>query len=187
MNLLEKIALSAKDVGTTVCTTVKEHGEFANIKLKQLAAERELNELYQKIGKRYVDFVRNGELIETFDVEDLLDEIDPIIDKYETFKREYSKQQAYVRDVYDEKERIKAKREYEKAKEHLAKALEMGILSRDEYEEKIERAKSKVDYFDEIRKIKMQRMLGLITKSEYDEKIKKVLDRNKQKETNDDI
>ena len=81
MNLIEKMALTARDVGSTVCSTVKEQSEFANLRLKQLATERDLNEIYQKIGKRYVDFVRNSELEETFDVEDLLEEIEPIIER----------------------------------------------------------------------------------------------------------
>lgn len=187
MNLIEKMALTARDVGSTVCSTVKEQSEFANLRLKQLATERDLNEIYQKIGKRYVDFVRNSELEETFDVEDLLEEIEPIIEKYDSFKRELNEQHAHVRDVYDEKDRMKAKKEYEKAREHLAKALEMGILSKEEYDEKIDKAKRKVDYYDEIRKIKMQKTLGIITKSEYDEKIKRVLTRKKQEDIIEDL
>ena len=63
----------------------------------------------------------------------------------------------------------------------------MGILSKEEYDEKMDKAKRKVDYYDEIRKIKMQKTLGVITKSEYDEKIKRVLTRKKQEDIIEDL
>lgn len=175
MDLIEKVARAARDATATVYNTAKEQSEFASIKLKMISLEKELDEYYRKIGKRYVEYVRNSELEETFDAELLMEKVDPIADRYDRLKSLMEEKKAYVREEYNEKDRKKAKHEYDKAKVHLKSALDNGIITQEEYEEKLESAKKKVDYFDEIRKIKMQRTLGIITKAEYEEKIQKVL------------
>lgn len=80
-----------------------------------------------------------------------------------------AKQNALIR------EKTKAEEAFEQEKGVLDKALAMEILSKEEYEQKLNIAKKKVENFEEIKKIEQQFEMGIITKEEKDEKIDALL------------
>ena len=51
----------------------------------------------------------------------------------------------------------------------------MEIISKEEYEQKLNIARKKVENFEEIKKIEQQFEMGIITKEEKDEKINAIL------------
>ena len=53
--------------------------------------------------------------------------------------------------------------------------LAMKIISKEEYEQKLNIARKKVENFEEIKKIEQQFEMGIITKEEKDEKINAIL------------
>lgn len=80
-----------------------------------------------------------------------------------------AKQNALIR------EKTKAEEAFEQEKGVLDKALDMEILSKEEYEQKLNIARKKVENFEEIKKIEQQFEMGIITKEEKDEKINALL------------
>ena len=80
-----------------------------------------------------------------------------------------AKQNALIR------EKTKAEEAFEQEKGVLDKALAMEILSKEEYEQKLNIARKKVENFEEIKKIEQQFEMGIITKEEKDEKINALL------------
>ena len=80
-----------------------------------------------------------------------------------------AKQNALIR------EKTKAEEAFEQEKGVLDKALDMEILSKEEYEQKLNIARKKVENFEEIKKIEQQFEMGIITKEEKDEKINAIL------------
>ena len=60
-------------------------------------------------------------------------------------------------------------------KEKLDRALQLDILSEEEYEAKLETATRKLNNHDTLRKIRMQYEMGIISKEEQDEKIRAIL------------
>ena len=80
-----------------------------------------------------------------------------------------AKQNALIR------EKTKAEEAFEQEKGVLDKALSMEILSKEEYEQKLNIARKKVENFEEIKKIEQQFEMGIITKEEKDEKINALL------------
>lgn len=80
-----------------------------------------------------------------------------------------AKQNALIR------EKTKAEEAFEQEKGVLDKALGMEILSKEEYEQKLNIARKKVENFEEIKKIEQQFEMGIITKEEKDEKINALL------------
>lgn len=80
-----------------------------------------------------------------------------------------AKQNALIR------EKTKAEEAFEQEKGVLDKALAMEILSKEEYEQKLNIARKKVENFEEIKKVEQQFEMGIITKEEKDEKINALL------------
>lgn len=110
-----------------------------------------------------------------FDVSDFL----TIIKQDQAKKKELENQLAEVEKRAKQntllREKIKAEESFEQEKGVLDKALAMEIISKEEYEQKLNIAKKKVENFEEIKKIEQQFEMGIITKEEKDEKINAIL------------
>lgn len=110
-----------------------------------------------------------------FDVSDFL----TIIKQDQAKKKELENQLAEVEKRAKQntllREKTKAKESFEQEKGVLDKALAMEIISKEEYEQKLNIARKKVENFEEIKKIEQQFEMGIITKEEKDEKINAIL------------
>lgn len=110
-----------------------------------------------------------------FDVSDFL----TIIKQDQAKKKELENQLAEVEKRAKQntllREKTKAEESFEQEKDVLDKALAMEIISKEEYEQKLNIAKKKVENFEEIKKIEQQFEMGIITKEEKDEKINAIL------------
>ena len=110
-----------------------------------------------------------------FDVSDFL----TIIKQDQAKKKELENQLAEVEKRAKQKtllrEKTKAEESFEQEKGVLDKALAMEIISKEEYEQKLNIARKKVENFEEIKKIEQQFEMGIITKEEKDEKINAIL------------
>ncbi len=106
-----------------------------------------------------------------FDVSDFL----TIIKQDQAKKKELENQLAEVEKRAKQntllREKTKAEESFEQEKGVLDKALAMEIISKEEYEQKLNIARKKVENFEEIKKIEQQFEMGIITKEEKDEKI----------------
>lgn len=110
-----------------------------------------------------------------FDVSDFL----TIIKQDQAKKKELENQLAEVEKRAKQntllREKTKAEESFEQEKGVLDKALAMEIISKEEYEQKLNIAKKKVENFEEIKKIEQKFEMGIITKEEKDEKINAIL------------
>ena len=110
-----------------------------------------------------------------FDVSDFL----TIIRQDQAKKKELEDQLAEVEKRAKQnallREKTKAEESFEQEKGVLDKALAMEIISKEEYEQKLNIARKKVEKFEEIKKIEQQFEMGIITKEEKDEKINALL------------
>ena len=110
-----------------------------------------------------------------FDVSDFL----TIIKQDQAKKKELENQLAEVGKRAKQntllREKTKAEEPFEQEKGDLDKALAMEIISKEEYEQKLNIARKKVENFEEIKKIEQQFEMGIITKEEKDEKINAIL------------
>ena len=110
-----------------------------------------------------------------FDVSDFL----TIIKQDQAKKKELENQLAEVEKRAKQntllREKTKAEESFEQEKGVLDKALAMVIISKEEYEQKLNIARKKVENFEEIKKIEQQFEMGIITKEEKDEKINAIL------------
>lgn len=174
-NVTESVVNSAKTVGNSLYSSTKEQSELASLTVQKSVIEKKLTDSYAEIGKRYIEYMEKCEGGEVFDVSDVLEKIQPELDKLSEIKNSIAEKQVEIKKSSDEKAQKRAQDEYESEKAKLEKALDMDIITQEEYEQKLAAAQRKLDNFELLHKIEMQYEMGIISKEEYHEKVKSVL------------
>lgn len=186
MDVFSKAAKTAKEVGDNMITTAKgfggnvysstkEQSELASLNIQKAVIHKKLEEYYAQIGKRYVEYMAESDGSEAFDVTDIMDKMAPQLDKLTEIKSQIDEKEAAIKEEVAFKAKKKALDEFDSVKEKLDKALELDILSKEEYDAKLSVAQKKLDNYEVLRKIEMQLDMGIITKEEYKEKIANAL------------
>ena len=153
----------------------KEQTELANLRIQKAAVEKKLESQYAEIGKRYVAYIADSFRTAPFDVSDILDVINPDLEKVAEIAEQIAQKDQQVRQHSLEKDRKKALDQFESEKRKLDKARDLDVISFDEYEEKLAKAQRKFDNFETLKKIQMQYEMDIITKEEYEDKVRNVL------------
>mgnify|MGYP000998921581 FL=1 len=123
-----------------------------------------------------MDYVQKGDADVAFNVSDILDSLAPDLEKLAELEAQIAEKVASIKAEDQNRILKKAKEEFDAVKEKLDKALDLEILSKAEYEEKMYQAQRKYDNYERIRKVEMQLDMGIITKEEYDAKMKEILE-----------
>lgn len=171
MDFFDKTTRVVKEIGNVT----KEQTELANLKIQKAAIEKKLDSQYAEIGKRYVAYIADSFRTTPFDVSDILDAINPDLEKVAEIAEQMSQKEQQVRQHSIEKDRKKALDQFENEKRKLDKARDLDVISDLEYEEKLEKAQKKFDNFETLKKIQMQYEMDIITREEYEEKVRNVL------------
>lgn len=175
-NVGDNVISSAKTIGTTLYNSTKEQSELASLNVQKSVIEKKLTESYAEIGKRYVAYIEQCECDMAFEVDDLLEEMKPELEKLAEVKIQIDEKQQQIKQGNEERAQKKAQEKFDSEKKKLDKALEMDIISNEEYEEKLASAQKRLDNYDLLRKVELQLEMGIISKAEYDEKIKNILE-----------
>lgn len=143
--------------------------------VKAEAAAEAIDEVKAEDTAETIDEEKEVSEEPVFDVSDFL----TIIKQDQAKKKELENQLAEVEKRAKQntllREKTKAEESFEQEKGVLDKALAMEIISKEEYEQKLNIARKKVENFEEIKKIEQQFEMGIITKEEKDEKINAIL------------
>ena len=175
MDLFDKATNIAKNVGSTIYNTTKEQGELAGLNVQLSVIEKKLAEDYAEIGRRYVAYIENCETDDVFDVNDVVERMKPSLEKKADLLSQIAVKEQEIRARSDERNRKKAQAEFDAYKKKLDKALELDVISEEDYERKIACAQKKLDNYNVLRRIEMQYEMGIITKEECDEKVRDIL------------
>ena len=152
MDFFDKTSKVVKEIGNVT----KEQTELANLKIQQA-------------------YVADSFRTEQFDVSDVLEAINPDLEKMADLTEQISQKDLQVRQHSIEKDRKKAFDLLENEKRKLDRARDMDVITAEEYAEKLEKAQKKYDNFEILKKIQMQYEMDIITKEEYEEKVRNVL------------
>lgn len=174
-NAGESVLDSAKNIGNTIYSSTKEQRELAGLKVQKSVIERRLQDSYAAIGKRYVAYTGNSNGEAVFDVSDILDEMQPNLEKMAEIEEMVAEKELRIKKEEEARAQKKAQDEYDSEKAKLDKALEMDIITQEEYFEKIRVVQCKFDNYEQIRKIELQLQMGIISKEEYHDKINALL------------
>lgn len=171
MDFFDKTSKVVKEISNVT----KEQTELANLKIQKAAIEKKLENQYAAIGKRYVAYIADSFRTTPFDVSDILDAINPDLEKVAEIAEQISQKDQQVRQHSMEKDRKKALDVLENEKRKLDRARDLDVITAEEYVEKLEKAQKKFDNFETLKKIQIQYEMDIITKEEYEEKVKNVL------------
>lgn len=166
---------SAKNLGSTIYNVSKEQGEIAGLKVQKTFVEKKLQDYYTAIGKRYFEYISNSNGESFFDVSDILELMQPEIDKMKEIETTLMEKELDEKKHEEEKRQKKALDEFESDKARLDKALELDIISKEEYDEKMVVVRRRYDNYEQLRKIEMQLKMGIIDEEEYEAKVNRVL------------
>lgn len=171
-NVGDNVVNSARNMGNTIYSSTKDQSELAGLNIQASAIERKLDSYYAEIGKRYVEYINKCETDSAFNVDEIMEQIAPDVEKLMEIREQISEKEEHIRQNSLEREKKKAQDEFDAVKKKLDKALEMDIISDLEYDMKIASAQKKLDNFELLHKIKLQYQMGIVTKEEYDGKVK---------------
>jgi hypothetical protein len=162
---------AAATVGGTAMTSAKENTKLLAIKGEIAAIDSQLDIAYAQIGKKYVEQAAATGNVTDIGVMDILNTIEPKLDKKAELEDELIKIEKQLKDQLIMTEKANAQRVFDEEKAKLDKALKMGVMTQDEYNEGMAKAQKKLDNFDQIRRLKGQLSMGVITKSEFEAKM----------------
>lgn len=174
-NVGDSVISSAKNIGTTLYSSTKEQSELASLNIQKSVIDKKLTDSYAEIGKRYVAYMEQCEGETAFEVEDILEQMKPELEKLAEVKEQIVEKEQLIKQGNEERAQKKAQDEFDSEKKKLDKALELEIISGEEYDVKLAFAQRKLDNYELLRKIELQLEMGIISKTEYDEKVKNVL------------
>lgn len=183
MDFFDKATRVAKNVGDnvknsakTVYNSTKEQSELAGLNVQKANIERKLNTGYAEIGKRYVEYIALCDTEAVFQVDDIMESMQSDLEKLDEVKTQIADMEAAIKQNNLEKLQKKSEEEYQAVKRKLDKALEMDIISAEDYDAKLAAAQKKLDNYEVLRKLELQYEMDIITKAEYEEKVKAVLE-----------
>ena len=152
MDFFDRTTKVVREIGNVT----KEQTELANLKIQKAAVEKKLESQYAEIGKRYVAYIADSFRTTPFDVSDILDAINPDLEKVSEITEQISQKDQQVRQHSIEKDRKKALDQFESERRKLDKARDLDVITYEEYEEKLAKAQKKFDNFEMLKKIQMQ-------------------------------
>ena len=160
MDFFDRTTKVVREIGNVT----KEQTELANLKIQKAAVEKKLESQYAEIGKRYVAYIADSFRTTPFDVSDILDAINPDLEKVSEITEQISQKDQQVRQHSIEKDRKKALDQFESERRKLDKARDLDVITYEEYEEKLAKAQKKFDNFEMLKKIQMQYEMDIITR-----------------------
>lgn len=155
---------------------VKQEKEMrlTNLKKELQTIDNDLDAAYMQIGRRFMERARKTNDLCGLEIKDILHMMSPKMEKKKELEKQILAIKKGILEMDFLREKEKAELEYQEEKTKLDNALEMDILTRQEYEERLNVARKKAYNFDEIRRIKQQYDMGLISLDEKNEKIKQL-------------
>jgi len=182
MDLFNKATKVAREVGNTVVnagnvltSATKEQTELANLKIQKSTLDKRMESQYAEIGKRYIAYVSNTFNTRPFDVQDILDAMQPNLEKMSELEAQIAEKEKQVRENNAERDRKKAQDQFEAERKKLDKARELDIITEEEYDAKLAAAQKKLDHYEILRKVEMQYDMDIISREEYEEKLREIL------------
>ncbi len=128
MDFFDRTTKVVREIGNVT----KEQTELANLKIQKAAVEKKLESQYAEIGKRYVAYIADSFRTTPFDVSDILEAINPDLEKVSEITEQISQKDQQVRQHSIEKDRKKLEALYELGYHDAKKCYDrlMGFLQR---------------------------------------------------------
>jgi hypothetical protein len=169
----KKIGKSVNSISGLIFQS-NEQNEMDKLNAEKKVLESDIEGAYVSIGRQVV---KNKKADVSLDsgIESFITAIDEKLKQIERVNNQIIdiKKKLINQTILQEKENLQ--KEYEKEKAKLEEALNMDLITQEEFNEKLNERKKYIDNFDEIRRIKKQYEMNIISKDEMDRKIYNLL------------
>ncbi|MGL4865713.1 MAG: hypothetical protein ACRCZR_05800 [Cetobacterium sp.] len=173
---------TAEGLADTISTNMAEANSLVveKTKITKLESEKkgldnEINLAYMQIGKKFVELAIETNEMQDIGVMDILQMLDPKLSRKKEIEKEIVEIEKKIKDQQVIQEKSKVIQEYELEKEKLEKAFNMEIITRNEYDEKLNSISKRIENFEEIRRVEKQYEMGIISLKEKEDKMKKLI------------
>lgn len=170
-NIGKSAVNTATNVGSNAGVAVQDNSELAGLKMQVNAIDQELDASYSMIGRKYTEYIATSGDMGPIDVSSELKLMEPKMNKKKELEMQIVELEKKLKDQSVLKEKKMAEQEFIAEKEKLEKALQMDVISKEDFDAKLAIAQRKYDNFEEIRRIEAQCDMGIITKEEKQKKI----------------
>ncbi|MGH4052617.1 MAG: hypothetical protein ACREVX_15015 [Clostridium sp.] len=175
MNLtIESLSRAATDVFNTAVISSQDNTKTNNIKTELITINEELNELYRQIGKKYVEYVSKTEEAPESGVKDLLKLVEAKIERKNKLESQLIQIEKKLKEQAISREKERFENEFKRQKETLDEAQEMEIISKEEYDLKLQEYTKRRNNFQSIRNVKKQYEFGIISYEELQMKLREL-------------
>lgn len=148
--------------------------EITNLKREIQTVENDLDAAYIQIGRRFMEKAERTNDYCGLEIADILRVMQPKIERKKELDKQLIVAEKSIREIDILREKEKADLEFQDEKGRLDKALAMGVLTQQEYDQRLSVAKKKAYNFEEIRRVNQQYDMNLITAEERDERIRQL-------------
>ena len=164
--MTESFTKAATDMANSVSTTAREQGNINNIEKEIGVLNSEIDSAYTQVGRRFVEYVIENKEMPGIDVSDILSMLEPKMSRKSELESERIEIEKRLKDMALIQEKSRLEEEFRIEKEKLDRGLSMDIISKPEYDQKINQYRKRIDNFDEIKKIEQQYEFGIISLQE---------------------
>ena len=171
-NLGRQIGGAIGDAADATGTNAKISLQISTLEMERDKLNKEYENLCTIVGRKYVEYLLENDTPAQIDIQNELRLIVPKLERVEEIEDEIHDLEASRQGDQFSEEFNQAQQEYLEQKKKLDRALRMGVINQNEYDEKHSRIKSRVDNFNEIQRIKAQYDMGLISKEEMKSKLR---------------
>lgn len=174
-NIGDSVVGTAASVGAAAGAAVQEQSELAGLKMQLNSIDFELDSAYIQIGRRYVEYVVETQEMPQIDAADILTLAEAKLERKQELEDKILELEKQIKQKTVLRQKEQAEEEFRSDMQTLDKALDMGILTREEYAGKSASLQKKLDNFAEIRRVEQQYDMGIISRAERDEKLKSLI------------
>lgn len=146
--------------------------QISTLEMERGKLEKEYDDLCMNVGKKYIDYLLETGEVPSIDLNYEFNRIMPNLNRREEIDNEIAQLKATNMDNQHTEEFNRLQQEYFAQKRKLDQALRGGIITQDEYDEKISAYKSRVENFEEIQRIRAQYDMEIISKDEMKRKLR---------------
>ena len=146
--------------------------QISTLEMEQKKLEKEYDDLCLTVGKKYIEYLIETQNEPEIDLSSEIRRLDPNLKRREEIENEIAALKVSEIQNQSTEEFNNVQQEYFTQKKKLDQALRGGIITQDEYDEKLSVYKSQVENFDEIQRIKAQYDMGIIKKDEMKKKLR---------------
>lgn len=173
-NLGSQIGNALSNTRDQTFVSAKNSAKRSSIEMEIGMLEQDLNLAYTSIGRIYVEHLIATRTAPTIPIKETLVQVLTKMKQKKILEEELAELELQDQTQMLMAEKMKYEQEFLEKRTKLEKALSLGLISEEEFSEKINQNRVRLQNFEAIKKIELQHKFGVIDEDEKTAKLKKL-------------